>query len=189
MACPPGQPKTIRTDAVNLPWLVLRLQHEQHDLFEAWVEHVKMALPYLVAVDAVEREEDHHAYLKLTYQGNYTVDSSGLSDGTLQILALTILPYLPHVPKILCVEEPEKSIHPRAIEVVLQSLTSLYDSQVWISTYSPIVLAHTDVQAVIAMHAHPEGHVTAIAGPEHPRLRDWHGEIDLGTLFAAGVLG
>jgi hypothetical protein len=32
-ACPPGQPKTIRADAVNLPWLVLRLQHEQHELF------------------------------------------------------------------------------------------------------------------------------------------------------------
>lgn len=42
-----------------------------------------------------EREEDHHAYFVVVYQGGYEVTSSGLSDGTLRILALTILPYLP----------------------------------------------------------------------------------------------
>jgi predicted ATPase len=188
-ASPPGQPKTIRPDAGNLPWMVLNLKHERYELFEAWVEHVKMALPYLVAIDAVEREEDHHAYLKLTYQGGYTVTSSGLSDGTLRILALTILPYLSRAPRIICVEEPEDSIHPRAIELVLQSLTSLYDSQVWVATHSPMVLAHTDLKAVIVMRGSVEGNAVAIAGAEHPQLRDWQGGIDLGSLFAAGVLG
>ena len=168
--------------------MVLHLKHERYELFEAWVEHVKMALPYLVAIDAVEREEDHHAYLKLTYQGGYTVTSSGLSDGTLRILALTILPYLSRAPRIICVEEPENSIHPRAIELVLQSLTSLYDSQVWVATHSPMVLAHTDLKAVIVMRGSAEGNAVAIAGPEHPQLRDWQGGIDLGSLFAAGVL-
>jgi hypothetical protein len=28
-----------------------------------------------------------------------------------------------------------------------------------------------------------------VAGSEHPRLREWRGGIDLGSLFAAGVLG
>ena len=49
-ASPPWQPKTIRPDAGNLPWMVLNLKHERYELFEAWVEHVKMALPYLVAL-------------------------------------------------------------------------------------------------------------------------------------------
>jgi len=188
-ASPPGQPKTIRPDAGNLPWMVLNLKHERSELFEAWVEHVKMALPYLVTIDAVEREEDHHAYLKLTYQGGYTVTSSGLSDGTLRILALTILPYLRDAPRVICLEEPGNHTHPRAIEIVLQSLSSLYDSQVWISTHSPLVLAHTDLKSVIVMRGDPEGNVVAVAGSEHPQLRDWQGGIDLGSLFAAGVLG
>jgi predicted ATPase len=87
--------------------MVLHLKQERPEMFEAWVDHVKMALPYLVMIDAVEREEDHHAYLQLTYEGGYTVTSSGLSEGTLRILALTILPYLSHAPRLLCVEEPE----------------------------------------------------------------------------------
>jgi hypothetical protein len=30
--------------------------------------------------------------------------------------------------------------------------------------------------------------VDVIAGDRHPRLRDWRGSIDLGSLFASGVL-
>jgi hypothetical protein len=30
--------------------------------------------------------------------------------------------------------------------------------------------------------------IEAISGNQHPRLRDWQGSIDLGSLFAAGVL-
>jgi predicted ATPase len=187
-ACPPGQPKTIRSDAANLPWLVLSLQQENPDLFEAWVEHIKMALPNLVGIEAVQREEDYHAYLRLKYWGDYTVTSSGLSYGTLHILALTILPYLAKVPGLIFLEELENGIHPRAIEIVLQSLSSVYDSQVWVSTHSPVVLAHTDLASVIVMSTSKENGVKAIPGNEHPRLKDWRGSIDLGSLFAAGVL-
>jgi len=85
-------------------------------------------------------------------------------------------------------EEPENGIHPRAIEAVLQSLSSLYNSQVWFSTHSPIVLAHTDFKSVIIMRSDGNGGIEAVSGDEHPRLCDWRGGIDLGSLFAAGVL-
>ncbi|BAZ10920.1 hypothetical protein NIES4071_27440 [Calothrix sp. NIES-4071] len=188
-ACPPGQPKTLRSDAANLPWLVLNLQQQEPDLFDSWVEHIKMALPNLIGIKALQREEDYHAYLQLKYTGNHTVTSSGLSYGTLHILALTILPYLSQQSSLIFIEEPENGIHPRAIEVVLQSLSSVYDSQVWVSTHSPIVLAHTDLESVIVMRSSKEKGVEAIPGSIHPCLQDWQGKIDLGSLFAAGVLG
>lgn len=172
-ASSPGQPKTIRSDAANLPWLVLSLQQEQPDLFDAWVEHIKMALPDVIKIEAVQREEDYHAYLKLIYRGNHVVTSSGLSYGTLHILALTILPYLAKAPSLIFLEEPENGIHPRAIEIVMQSLSSIYDSQVWVSTHSPIVLAHTDLKSVIVMRASKENGAEAITGNRHPRLQDW----------------
>ena len=34
-----------------------------------------------------------------------------------------------------------------------------------------------------------EGATDIVRGDEHPELSDWHGETDLGTLFASGVLG
>lgn len=184
-----GQPGMIRDNASNLPWLVLQLKQRNPNFFTAWVEHVKLAIPNLADIDAQEREEDRHAYLQLTYNGDYTVTSSGLSDGTLRILAMTILPYLGEPPAVICFEEPENGIHPRGIELVLQSLSSMYDSQVWLSTHSPVVLAHTDLKSILVMQNQADGTVRAIRGNEHPNLKDWQGGVDLGTLFAAGVLG
>ena len=113
-----------------------------------------------------------------------------LSEGTLRILTLSLLPYLPSsaMPRLLVTEEPENGIHPRAIETVVQSLGALPDSQVWVSTQSPIVLADIDLDHVLAARLDGDGSVSVIPGREHPQLRDWHGSIDLGTLFAAGVL-
>jgi predicted ATPase len=187
-ASPPGQPRTIKANAANLPWMVLSLKQERPDMFEAWVEHVKTALPSICAIDAVRRADDSFTYLKVEYQGDYTITSSGLSGGTLAILAYTILPYLMNPPELVCLEEPENGLHPRAIEAILQSLRSLYNSQLWLSTHSPVVLAHTDLSSVIIMKKDGDGAIEAISGDQHPRLLDWHGGIDLGSLFAAGVL-
>ena len=179
---------TIRPDAANLPWQVLSLQRERPDDLNDWIAHVQTALPYIKKIEAIEREDDFHAYLNVMYDGNFTLPSSGLSAGTLRILALTILPYLIEQPAIICLEEPENGLHPRAIQAVLDSLHSLYDSQVFLSTHSPIVLAHTDLSEVVIMQSEGGGEKKAIAGNRHPQLQDWRGGIDLGSLFAAGVL-
>ncbi len=53
-----------------------------------------------------------------------------VSDGTLRLLALTLLAYLPHHQEVYLIEEVENGVHPRAIEAVFQSLSSVYDGQV-----------------------------------------------------------
>jgi AAA domain, putative AbiEii toxin, Type IV TA system len=180
--------KAILPDASNLPWMISDLQQKHPDMFDLWVNHVRTALPHLKHIEAIRREDEFHAYLQVTYDGEYTVPSSGLSAGTLRILALTILPYLSNPPDIVCLEMPENNIHPREIEVILQSLRSMYHSQLCLSTHSPIVLAHTDLSSVITMCGNANDGIQAVAGEQHPRLGDWHGEIDLGSLFAAGVM-
>ena len=186
---PPGLPPELAADGRNIPWLALRLQKENPEVFETWTEHVRIALPQVTKIELIEREEDHHAYFRVTYNDHYSVTSSGLSDGTIRILALTLLPYLPSPPKILIVEEPEDGLHPRAIEAVLQGLSSLHDSQVLVSSHSPIVVAQVPLDQLLAARLQRDGTAEIVAGAEHPRLVDWKGEVDLGTLFAAGVLG
>ena len=43
--------------------------------------------PQVRDIRAAEREEDHYAYLAVSYAGGYEATSSGLSDGTLRVLA------------------------------------------------------------------------------------------------------
>ena len=187
---PPGHPTQLIPSGENLPWLALDLKQSAPDRFAAWVDHVRTALPQVREIEPREREEDHYAYFSVGYNGGYRVTSSGLSDGTLRILALSLVPFLTDeaMPRLLVTEEPENGIHPRAIETVVQSLSMLYDSQVWVSTHSPIVLAHTELSYILATRLNADGSVSVVAGDKHPRLRDWQGTLDVGTLFAAGVL-
>ncbi len=188
LACPPGNSRTLLPDGMNLPWLIMDLQKNDSQGHTEWAEHVKIALPNIEDIAAIEREDDHHAYLRVRYRNGLDVTSSGLSDGTLRILSLTALPYLAVSPKLVTIEEPENGIHPQAIEAVLQSLSALYDSQVWISTHSPVVLANTDLSQILCMRLKHDDSVEVVPGDKHPRLEDWQGQIDIGTLFAAGVL-
>jgi hypothetical protein len=187
---PPGLPKRLIGSGQNLPWLALALQDSDPDDFASWIDHVRTALPQIKTIHAHEREADHYAYLSVEYEGGYQVTSPGLSDGTLKILALTLLSFLGDeaIPGLLVTEEPENGIHPQAIETVLQSLSMLYESQVWVSTHSPIVLAQTELRDVLTTRLGKDGTVTVVPGDKHPRLRDWRGTIDVGSLFAAGVL-
>jgi hypothetical protein len=189
-ASPPGLSKTHVLDSGrNAPWLALELQRTDPDRFELWKNHVHIALPQVTDVSVHEREDDHHAYFRVRYGDRYDVPSSGLSDGTLRILVLTLLAYVPKPPRFLVTEEPETGIHPKAIEAVIQGLAAIYDSQVIVSSHSPVVLARTELAQILAARIDENGASEVIPGPSHPRLADWKGEVSLSTLFAAGVLG
>lgn len=187
----------LRTDATDLPWQVLRLQQDHPCRLEEWVHSVRLALPNVRSIEAVVREEDRHAYLRVSYrfgdsiEPDHQVTSSGLSDGTLRILAFTVLPFVDGLPSVLLVEQPEDGIHPRAVDAVLDALSALPASQTLVTTQSPVVLARTPLEHVICMRRDEDGAAMAVSGPEHPRLRDWQQDMEhlsLGTLFASGVL-
>jgi predicted ATPase len=190
VASPPGLSKTqVLGSGKNAPWLALELQRTDADRFALWRNHVHLALPQVSDVSVHEREDDHHAYFRVRYGDRYDVPSSGLSDGTLRILVLTLLAYIAEPPRFLVTEEPENGIHPKAIEAVIQGLASIYDSQVIVSSHSPVVLARSELSQILAARIRADGACEVIPGPLHPRLVDWKGEVSLATLFAAGVLG
>jgi predicted ATPase len=112
-----------------------------------------------------------------------------VSDGTLRLLALTVLAYIPHLEGIYLVEEPENGIHPRAVETILQSLTSVYGAQVLLATHSPVILSLLQPEQVLCFARLPEGDTDLVRGSEHPVLNQWKRDTDLGTLLASGVLG
>jgi len=68
-ASPPGQPRRVLPSGRNLAWLALDLQEHQAERFNDWVAHVRVTLPQVNALRAIEREEDHHAYFVVDYCG------------------------------------------------------------------------------------------------------------------------
>ena len=186
----PSVPRAFRTDGSNLPLVIRDLRNHHEKDFKDWLEHLRTVLPDLQTIDVVERPEDRHLYLNVHYSTlEHPVPSWLLSDGTLRLLALTLLAYLPHHQKVYLIEEVENGIHPRAIEAVFQSLSSVYDGQVLLATHSPLIVGLTKQEQVLCFAKNPSGATSIVRGSEHPKLKDWRGQVDLGTLYAAGVLG
>jgi predicted ATPase len=185
---PPGVPRRFRPDGSNLPWVVEELRSKSEDRFDRWVAHVRTALPDLRSIRTVERPEDRNRYLVIEYENGLQAPSWVVSDGTLRLLALSLLAYLPDSTGIYLVEEPENGIHPRAVETVYQSLSSVYQAQVLCASHSPVVLSMAQLDKVLCFAKDTSGATDVVRGDQHPRLREWKGSLDLGTLFAAGVL-
>ncbi len=186
---PPHLQRELRPDGSNLPWVVANLERRTPERHRAWIEHLRSALPDLANVTTIEREEDRHRYIILVYDGNLRVPSWLASDGTLRLLALTIPAYIAGFSGVFLIEEPENGIHPRAVETMFQSLSSVYDAQILLATHSPVILSITNVRDVLCFARTQEGATDIVSGDQHPSLRHWQGETNLGMLFASGVLG
>ncbi len=188
-ASPPGLGRNFKADGSNLPWVVDHFKKNDPDRFRHWLSHLRTALPDLENVSTVLRDDDRHRYLVLEYGGGLRVPSWMASDGTLRLMALTILAYIPGFSGVYLIEEPENGIHPRAVDTLYQSLSSVYDAQILVATHSPVILSMVDADKVLCFAKTEEGFVDIVRGDKHPALKDWQGEANLGVLFAGGVLG
>ena len=186
---PPGQPTRFRPDGSNLPWVIHALKKKDPERFKEWIRHLKTALPNLTDIRTVKRPEDCHRYLVVCYENELEVPSWMASDGTLRLLALTLLAYFPELSGVYLVEEPENGIHPRAVETMFQSLSSVYGAQMLLATHSQVILSVAKATQVLCFSKTEKGATDIVLGNVHPALRDWKGETNLGALFAGGVLG
>ena len=188
-ASPPGQPRGFKPDGSNLPWVISGLEEANSSRLKDWIAHLQTALPDLEDIRTVVRDDDRHRYLVLVYRGGLEVPSWMASDGTLRLLALTLPAYLQDFRGVYLIEEPENGIHPRAVETMVQSLSSVYDAQILMATHSPVILSIVEPEDVLCFAKTAEGATDIVSGSNHPKLRQRRKEESLGVLFAGGVLG
>jgi predicted ATPase len=185
--CSPRSLRTFQTDGSNLPMVVRALRQRAPDLHQEWTEHLREALPDVAAVNIGERADDRHLYLKLAYKSGLELPAWRLSEGTLRIIALTLIPFAADTDGIYLIEEPENGVHPQAVEAVHQALAHPVRIQVVVATHSPVFVGIVDPNDLLCFSMR-DGSTTAIPGVEHPAIRAWRRDIDLGTLFASRVL-
>jgi ABC-type transport system involved in cytochrome c biogenesis ATPase subunit len=186
-AFPAGE--LLETGGTNLPWVVHSLKEKDQQAFDSWIEHVKTAIPDLETVQTVSVPESGSRFLLVCYENELKVPQFSVSAGTLRLLALTVLAYLPDITGVWLIEEPENGIHPQGIETVFQSLSSVYGGQVLLATHSPLIVSLADADQVLCFAKTVGGATDVIRGSDHPALRNWKGEENLGVLYAGGVLG
>ena len=51
-----------KPDGSNIPWVLARFMESDPERFEEWIGHIQTALPDLIGLRTVEREDDKHRY-------------------------------------------------------------------------------------------------------------------------------
>lgn len=188
-ASPPGSGRVFRADGSNFPWVLMEFRDKYADRFRDWLAHVRTALGDIQDIRIVVREDDKHAYLVIHYHGGLQAPSWVVSDGTLRLLALTSLAYIPDSTGVYLIEEPENGIHPTAVETIYQSLSSVYSGQVLVASHSPVLLSCARPEHLLCFARDEDGATDIVRGDEHPALAAWRREVPLGAFLASGVLG
>ena len=189
----PGASTKMALDGSNLPHVVHAFQKRDPILFEQWVKQVAVAVEGLETVSVREREEDRHLILEARFSGEHRepVPSWMLSDGTLRLMALTLINFAATEDDLdaYLIEEPENGLHPLAIQVVYDALSRpAANTQILCATHSPILLAQTKLEETLTFRRAPEGYAIVRRGPEIPELQEWSGRESIADLFVTGVL-
>ncbi len=191
--CLATRPAELELDGANLARVVGRLRNNYHKggvdpAIERWTEHLRYALPDIVEVSWDKRKPDNAEFIVLKYNNGLECPAWLLSDGTLRMLALTIPAFLPPSSGIYMVEEPENGVHPKALDIILRSLSAVPQSQTILATHSPFVVQHVGIKPLLCFSSDENG-TAIISGSDHPILKEWDGTPDLAFVFASGVLG
>jgi predicted ATPase len=179
-------------DGSNLARAALALRDRDDVLFEQWVSHVRSAVEGLEAIRLWERPEDKKLVLMAAFGGNHAepVPSWLLSDGTLRLLALSLLSYGALEPAgVALIEEPENGLHPLAMQAVYGALSQPPEGgQVLVATHSPVFLAQVSLEQALVFRRKPDGSALVRRGTEVPELRAWKSGASIADVFATGVL-
>lgn len=181
----PLKDRRFAVDGSNLPQVIRELKKNEPSWL-GWLDHVRTILP-IREIEVRELEATRSLFLVVHYDSGHAVKSWHLSDGTLRLLALTLLAYIEDTGSVYLIEEPENGIHPQAIDAVFLSLSSLTEGQVLVATHSPVMVAKvTSAQLLCFSKRGDETDISS--GDKHPKLKDWQGSLNLSHLYAAGVL-
>ena len=198
--CPATRPTELDLDGTNLARVVGRLHGKCNgsdkrngsvhypDTLLRWTDHLRYALPGIKEIGWAKREPDNAEYIVLKYENGLECPSWLLSDGTLRMLALTLPAFLPPTAGIYMVEEPENGVHPKGLEIILRSLSTIPESQMLLATHSPLVVQQIGKGPLLCF-AYAANGTEIYSAQDHPALSEWDGTPDLATIFAMGILG
>ena len=126
----------------NAARVLHQIRRQSQDNWEDICEFLGHVVPEIISArPRIRGDELDIEFVQRLSRGKLRFRASDMSDGTLRVLGLLIAAYQHPAPSLLVIEEPEASIHPGALGVLLDVLRhTRRRSQIVVTTHSPDVL-------------------------------------------------
>ncbi len=178
------------TDGANLAAVLARIEAQDRAAFAALTAEMLRIAPEFDAIELRAADGDRVA-LALRFAEGGTVPAAELSQGMLYLLAILALAFDPAPPRLICLEEVDRGIHPRMLREVRDLLYRL-------SYPKSFGLERAPVQIVATTHSpylldlfreHPEEVVISHKHGRAARFERLADRADLPELLREGSLG
>lgn len=143
--------RILRPQAENLAAFLYWMQQKQPDHFANIQDTVRQIAPFFEELRlAPSKLNEGKIRLEWKEKGsNAYFNASSLSDGTLRFLCLTTLLLQPQLPAVVLLDEPELGLHPAAIHLLADLLSSAATrTQVIVATQSVTLVNQFEPNAV-----------------------------------------
>ena len=190
----------IGEDGLNLAVVLTQLQDQHPQRFDALNEDLKQWIPEFDRVLFYTPSAGNRAFSLRTAHGNHPIKAADLSHGTLLALCLLTFAHLPEPPSVICLEEPDRGIHPRLLRHVHDAMVRLSNPESFGDNRRPVqVIATTHSPYFLdSFREHPEDVVLAEKQPngasfhrltDMPHFKEIMGDAPLGDAWYTGILG
>jgi len=178
-------------DGSNLALVYNILDASRHgSQLEAWMKKFN---PRIQKIRAVVFGGQIQLYFQEQFQRE-SVAATAVSDGTLQFLMLLCVLLHPSPPPLICLEEPEISLHPDALTFLARLLREASErTQIIVTTHSDRLLnCFTDTpEVVLVTERYPATGATHFERQDAPRLKTFIQDFGrgLGDVWRSGQIG
>ncbi len=190
----------LQQDGSNLAGVLDQLQGEEPERFEALNYAFGSFIPEFDRILLEVTGPGSKTLSLRTRAGKHKIPATQVSQGTLLALGILTIAYIPNSPSLVCVEEPDRGIHPRLLRDVQDALYRLsypesYGEesepvQVIVTTHSPYLLDlyrdHPE-EVVIAQKIGQEAHFERLS--DRSDLDEILRDSQLGEIWYTGILG
>lgn len=197
--CPSGDGAELTADGGNLAAVLVQLWEHTPAVFAALQAEVLRLLPEFSSLEAGRAPSGGSTFGLRLAEGGELLEAEELSQGTLYVVALLAIAFDPDPPRILCLEEVDRGVHPRMFREVRDVLYRL--------SHPPADAGRAGVQVIATTHSpyfidlfrdHPEEVIisqkTGRAATferlsDRPDLPELLREGSLGEMWYSGILG
>ncbi len=187
-------------NGANLAGVLDQLQGRAPERFDALNRELRALLPEFDRVLFEITDQSQKGLRLRMARGSRSIAAADASQGALLSLGILTLAYLPDPPAILCLEEPDRGVHPRLLRYIRDALYRLTHPdeageqrepvQVIVTTHSPYFLdlyrEHSN-EIVIAQRLN--GNIAFDRLSERPDIDEILGNTSLGDAWYSGILG
>lgn len=144
----PDPGDVLKPDGSNAAAVLRELSKHSPSRYQRLCGYLAQVVPGTTAVEYASAGPKETIKFRQEIGGHapWSFDALNMSDGTLRALGVLLAVYQKTTPSLVVVEEPEATIHPGALEVLLRILLEASQScQVLVTTHSPDLLDHKEI--------------------------------------------